>query len=65
MGLDGERLIAQGVAGKAEARAAGEEAILRIALQQFLPLAEWVEGQEQHRAPRPDGNVYALARAQR
>ncbi len=33
--------------------------------QQFLPLAEWVESQEPHRSPRPDGNVYALARAQR
>jgi chromosome partitioning protein len=31
--------------------------------QQFLPLAEWVEAQQAARAPRPDGNIYALARS--
>ena len=30
--------------------------------QQFLPIAEWVEGQHYARAPRPEDNVYALAR---
>jgi chromosome partitioning protein len=30
--------------------------------QQFLPLAEWVENQGMGRAPRPEDNVYALAR---
>lgn len=30
--------------------------------QQFLPLAEWVEAQGSRHAPRPEENVYALAR---
>src|SRR5688500_7936928 len=31
--------------------------------QQFLPIAEWVESQRIGHAPRPEDNVYALARA--
>ncbi len=31
--------------------------------QQFLPIAEWVESQHSGHAPRPEENVYALARA--
>jgi|SRR5687768_2279824 chromosome partitioning protein len=30
--------------------------------QQFMPIAEWVEGQRAVHAPRPDDNVYTLAR---
>jgi chromosome partitioning protein len=30
--------------------------------QQFMPIAEWVEGQRAAHAPRPDDNVYTLAR---
>ena len=30
--------------------------------QQFMPIVEWVEGQRAAHAPRPDDNVYALAR---
>lgn len=31
--------------------------------QQFMPIVEWVEGQQSRRAPRADDNVYELARS--
>lgn len=31
--------------------------------QQFMPIVEWVEGQHERRMPRPEDNVYALARS--
>jgi chromosome partitioning protein len=30
--------------------------------QQFMPIAQWVEGQHRGRAPRPEDNVYELSR---